>query len=367
MTALTHACSDHVPPSEPTSLLDPLETKQERACQSALPLCVEDLGQCEGRPPRQDLTDVCFRHTGWAPVRTRVWRALIDAGVSDNRLATFETCGHHAWVLESKTNPGEYRIAADKCHDRFCGPCGAERSRVIASNVINELGETAPRFLTLTLKSRTEPLTDTIGRLYKSFATLRQRRLWVDAVSGGVAFLEVKRSRDCNHWHVHLHALIVGTYLPKTQLSRAWYKITGDSFVVDIRAVPNPDTASRYVCKYASKPLDPSTTRSHAALVEAIQALKGRRLCLTFGTWRTVQLTDLPDSDDWSAVAPLPEILQRAENGDGEAIRILEHVRGNNPCQTPRPPPMSCTPADVRGQQQLDWTGVQYAPTVPPF
>jgi len=367
MTTLTSTHPTRVLHPVVATGLDPPETNMDQPINAALPLCVEDRDQQQGRPPRDDLTDVSFRHSGWAPVRTRVWRALQDADASDNRLANFETCGHHAWVLESVTNPGEYRIAADKCHDRFCGPCGAERSRVIASNVLSTVGESAPRFLTLTLKARSEQLTLTIDRLYKSFTRLRQRHLWKHSVTGGVAFLEVKRSRDCNHWHVHLHTLIEGTYLCKRKLTRAWYQITGDSYIVDIQLVDNRNSLVRYVAKYASKPLDPTTTRSHAALVEAIEALKGRRLCLTFGSWRSVVLTELPDSDEWNAVAPLPEILQRAENGDGSARRILDLLKGNNPCQSPRPPPKSCTHGDVHGQQQLDWTDAQYVLDVPPF
>jgi len=359
--------SDANPVPSPRTLLDPLETNLQTQVNAALPLCVEDRGQGEGRPPRQDLVDVLFRHTGWAPTRNRVWRALQDADVSQARLDTFEECGHHAWVLESATNPGEYRIAADKCHDRFCGPCGAERSRIIATNVITRIGKETARFLTLTLKARSEPLTDTITRLYRAFARLRTRRLWQNAVTGGVAFLEVKRSSDCNHWHVHLHALIQGKYLCRRAVSKAWKQITEDSYIVDVRMVKDSATASRYVAKYASKPLDPTTTRSHAALVECITALKGRRLCLTFGDWRGIVLTELPDSDEWIAVAPLPEILARAENGDGEARSILDHLRGNNPCQSPRPPPKSCTQGDVPGQQQLDWTDALSVPTVPPF
>lgn len=367
MTPLALDTPANASPSVPHTLLDPLETNSQKQINRALPLCIEDRGQAEGRPPRQDLVDVAFRHTGWAPTRLRVWRALQDADVAQSRLDTFEECGHHAWVLESTTNPGEYRVASDKCHDRFCGPCGAERSRIIATNVIRRIGDSPARFLTLTLKARSEPLTDTITRLYRAFARLRVRRLWRSTTSGGVAFLEVKRSADCNHWHVHLHALIQGKYLCRKALSKAWKQITGDSYIVDVRMVKDPATAGRYVAKYASKPLDPTTTRSHAALVECIQALKGRRLCLTFGTWRGVKLTELPDSDDWIAIAPLPEIIARAENGDGEARSILETLRGNNPCQTPRPPPKSCTRGADPGQQQFDWIDARYVPDVPPF
>lgn len=345
----------------------PLETNVEQQSNWPSALCDGASPQSDARPPRRDLPDVEFRHSCWHPTRVRVWRALQEANASQSRLDSFETCGLHAWVLESTTNPGQYRVASDKCHDRFCLMCGNERSRIIAANVIARLRGKPARFLTLTLRSRQEPLADTITRLYKSFARLRQRRLWKRSVTGGVAFLEVKRSNDCNHWHVHLHALLQGKYLNSRELSRTWKQITTDSYIVDIRIVRDESAATRYVAKYASKPLDPTATRQHHALTEAIIALRGRRLCLTFGTWRGVVLTESTDTDEWEAVAPLSELLQRAAAGDGSARKILNALTGAQTCKQSRSPPTNCTRGEARGQQRFDWTERQCAPTAVPF
>jgi hypothetical protein len=324
-------------------------------CSPALP--VEALSApADSDPPRQDLPTVNFRHSGWQATRNRVWSALQDANVSDSRLNNFQLCGFNAWVYESVEEPGRYRIACDRCHDRFCLPCGQERSRTIAANVLDRLGNAPARFLTLTLAARDEPLADTVTRLYKCFARLRTRKLWQQSVTGGVAFLEVKRSRDARHWHVHLHALLQGKYLHNQALSAAWHQITGDSYVVDIRLVTSHDNATRYVAKYASKPLDPTTTRDPAALTEAIVALTGRRLCLTFGTWRGLSLTDPPDPEDWTPIGPLVNILERAAAGDDDARSILATLKGTNLCQHPRPPPTNSIGPDVPGQQRFDST-----------
>jgi hypothetical protein len=353
----TRSALPAVPVSAPAvrTLVHPPETNPELPPTCSPALSIEALSApADSDPPRHDLPTVNFRHSGWQPTRNRVWSALQDANVSDSRLANFELCGFNAWVYESAEEPGRYRVACDRCHDRFCLPCGAERSRVIAANVLERLGKAPARFLTLTLAARDEPLADTVTRLYKCFARLRTRKLWKQSVTGGVAFLEVKRSRDARHWHVHLHALVQGRYLHNHALSATWRKITGDSYVVDIRLVTSHDNATRYVAKYASKPLDPTTTRDPAALSEAIVALTGRRLCLTFGTWRGVSLTDPPDPETWTPIGPLVNILERAAAGDDDARSILATLKGTNLCQHPRPPPTISTGRDAPGQQRFD-------------
>jgi len=351
----------------PATGLDPLETNPEQRNIEPEALCEVAYPSPVAREIRRDLPDVEFRHSGWHSVRRRVWRALQESNVAQSRLDAFEECGLHAWVLESETNPGQYRVASDKCHDRFCGPCGAERSRIIAMNTIARLKGKPARFLTLTLKARREPLRDTVNRLYRSFGRLRARAIWKRAVNGGVAFLEIKRSADCNHWHVHLHALLQGRYIDKRKLTQAWHQITEDSYIVDIRMIYDEASATRYVAKYASKPMDPTTTRDHAALLEAIEALKGRRLCLTFGSWRNVVLTEFPDAEKWKAIAPLSELIQQADAGDGSARRILDTLKRVNQCSQSRSPPKNCTRDAVPGQQRFNWTEPQCAPDVPPF
>lgn len=362
----SEACEPSHPPGQATGL-DPPETNVQSPINPPSELYEEDVQHSCTTSPRSDLDCVTFRHSGWAPVRNRIWRALQDAGVSDSRLEAFETCGHNAWVMESVNEPGTYRIASDKCHDRLCSPCGAERSRVIAANVIEKLAGQDARFITLTLRGRSEPLRDTITRLYKSFARLRSRKLWKRAVTGGVAFLEIKRSADCNFWHVHLHALVQGKFLEKRKLSGTWHTITGDSYVVDIAFVRDQANAARYVAKYASKPIDPTATRDHEALIEVIHALKGRRLCLTFGSWRGYVLTELPDQEPWQAIEPLSSLLQRASAGAPDAVQILNSLKECNRCQRPRPPPTKCTPGDPPGQLPFDWTDTPSVPDVLPF
>ena len=187
------------------------------------------------------------------------------------------------------------------------------------------------RFITFTLcGSGKDKLNDLVDRLYKSFRYLRSHPVW-ERQLGGAAFLEIKRSSKSDRWHPHLHVISEGKFIPQSDLSDAWRSITHDSYVVDIRPCGG-ETTKRYVCKYASKPLNSSFADVPAHLDEAIEALKGRRLCLTFGTWYGTSLTgaedeeladDLTDAHGYHYVGDLETFLVDAKAGDFESNRIL--------------------------------------------
>ena len=257
-----------------------------------------------------------FRHSGWAPTRQRIWDSFHRVDVSPSRAHDFRECGRYAYVLQSTEDPTLYRVAGSTCHDRFCVPCANSRSRTIALNVLDRLGKTECRFLTLTLQSTTESLSFLLDKLTTSFAALRRSVLWRKRVTGGVSFLELKWSSSKNRWNVHLHALLQGRYIPKNQLQSLWRKITLGSFVIDIRFVRDNDSVTQYVTKYASKPLDPSVTRNDDRLDEAVVALKRRRLATTFGAWRGVLLTPKPDEEAWNNIGTLSTVILSAEGGE---------------------------------------------------
>jgi len=69
-------------------------------------------------------------------------------------------------------------------------------------------------------------------------------------------------------------------------------------------------------------------------LDEAVEALKGRRLCLCFGSWYGSRLTSAeeesldedwePNKVNWHRVHSLNDILHDATNGDRAAWAILD-------------------------------------------
>ncbi|MCK4415394.1 MAG: protein rep [Candidatus Eisenbacteria sp.] len=285
-------------------------------------------------------SSINFRHSGWNHDRRRVYEALRRTGQSGGRLHDFTGCGKHAFVFRSVEDPEVYTLGGSTCHDRFCLPCGRERSRIIAGNVKERIAGEPARFLTLTLRSDAEPLAELLAKLTHDFCALRRTKLWRKRVTGGVAFLEVKWLAGTNRWHVHLHALLQGKYVPREEISTLWLKITGTSDVIDIRIVEDEAHCTHYICKYASKPLDRTVVVVPLRLDEAIEALKGKRLCMTFGSWRGYKLTEPPESGTWIQLGTLDEIITRAEDGDADAQHALDVLRVEYaPCT--RAPPAS--------------------------
>jgi len=261
-------------------------------------------------------------------------------------------------VLQSVEDPDLYTLGGSTCHDRFCLPCGRERSRVIAGNVKLKVEGKKARFLTLTLRSTTEPLPELLAKLTRDFTSLRRTNLWRKRVTGGVAFLEVKWLAGTNRWHVHLHALIQGRYVPRDDVSKTWLKITGTSEVIDIRIVENEAHCTHYICKYASKPLDRTVLVEPFRLDEAIVALKGKRLCMTFGSWRGYKLTQPPESGTWIQLGTLHEIITRAEAGEPVAIEALEALRIEYAPSTRAPPtsPVKTVSSLTLGQERFNFS-----------
>ncbi len=284
---------------------------------------VEDQGRhLTGNPS----LSIAFRHSGWSHLRRLVVESLKRTAQPETRIAGFADCGSHTYVLRSLEDPTLHRLAGSSCHDRFCLPCANERTHAIAMNVTEQLVGKQSRFLTLTLKATNDPLLVTLDRLYAAFQTLRRRAFWKRRVTGGVAFLECKWVEKTHHWHPHFHILIEGAFIPYQRLKSLWYEITGDSFIVDIRLVKTSQEAARYVTKYASKPFNKSFVNRPHLLDEAVVTLKGRKLVVTFGTWKNVVLARHVSEGAWESVGSLDDLLSRAAYGDVDAREILTSI-----------------------------------------
>ena len=109
-----------------------------------------------------------------------------------------------------------------------------------------------PRFLTLTVKHAAEdPLRETLAKLKGAWAKLRRRRAFGSRVRGGVSTLEIQW-HETNGWHPHLHVIYDGEFIDQTELAALWLDVTGDSFIVDVRAVDSKAVSE--VSKYLAKP-----------------------------------------------------------------------------------------------------------------
>jgi hypothetical protein len=253
-----------------------------------------------------------------------VYEALKRTHRPDARIDRFSNCG--AGMLIQKSADGtELRMICTRCKDRFCVACGAERSGAFAERVAQHLAGRVTRFITLTLRASNTPLVDQLDRLYRSFAALRRRAQLKGVFAGGACFLECKIGSGSGLWHPHLHIITEGRYIDCRELSREWHKVTGDSSVTKIKAVPDNASRAAYVTKYVTKPADNSVFAVPAMLDEFICAIGGRRLAMTFGTWRGLRLDgDPPEDVKWITVGSPRGLQLDAQAGDANAIRILE-------------------------------------------
>lgn len=339
------------PSSESEASVHPLETKAHPGLGLGLETpAVKKTASYVQVCPEPTLSEV-FRHSGWSHHRLAVYQALWRTNQSLSRLLNFQGCGAEVFVLRSPGDPPTFRLSGIYCHDRVCLPCANDRARTISRNLLAALPGKRVRFLTLTITDRTPKLGEKLTKLRDSFAKLQRSELWKRRVTGGAAFLEVKRSERSANWHVHYHVLITGRYIPHADLSHTWYNITGDSFIVDIRPGGSLTAVSKYVTKYASKPLSADVLRSPPLLDEAIVALHGRRLCQTFGGLRGVKLTENPTDDTWEQIGTLDDFLRRERDGETEAAYILMTLRSDRLDDArqylfdhPDPPPIEAPP-----------------------
>lgn len=252
-------------------------------------------------------------------------------GQPENRVDAFANCGSALFVAV-KRGDGTPRLTCNSCHDRFCIVCGRTKARVISAATTALVRSETCRFITLTLRASNTPLADQLNRLQRDFTVLRRRKWWQENVRGGAAFLEVKIGKNSKLWHCHLHILAAGQWFPQKELSREWYAVTGDSFVVDVRECSDPAGRAQYVTKYVTKPASAEVFESDARLDEFIVAMKGRRLCNTFGTWRGTCLDpSAPEDGEWVSCGSLEEVFSRAAGADPAALRLLLNLRDRYP------------------------------------
>ena len=259
----------------------------------------------------------------------------MDAKVKAARLHRFAECGAQCQVEWSETLK-KHRTRGQFCHDRHCEPCQRSRAARIRQNLqkhLTEQSNCSTRFITLTLKHNDQPLKKQIKRLYDAWKKLRKTTLWNDSQSGGCFMLEVKLEK-CDdqktrpRWHPHLHVISQGEWISQSDLRAAWYEITGDSFVVDVRFVKAEKDIAGYVTKYITKGTEAAVWWRDDTAAEWIDASRGVRQCATFGNWRGFRLTaPLDDPGDWVFVDTLTNMVRRSRSGEQIAFDQLMSLR----------------------------------------
>ena len=159
-----------------------------------------------------------------------------------------------------------------------------------------------PAMLTLTVANQDE-LKRATEHLTESFRILLNRRRTVlkngrgstefAKIEGAIYATEVTHSEKTG-WHPHIHAVVLlNDYIDQKALSEEWNRVTGDSFVVDIRKLKTDHLDDltnslkeifKYAVKFADLPLDRN--------LEAYELLNGKRLIGSFGCLHGLKLPE---------------------------------------------------------------------------
>lgn len=269
------------------------------------------------------------RHGFWAPRREHVRRAYERLCFGAVKRHNFENCGSACYV-ERSPSTGRLRLSANHCHQRFCLACGQARSRNIAQNLVKHINGRQTRFITLTRKHHDAPLRQQINDLIRFARNLRSTKLWKNTITGAAQFVEVKRSKNGKFWHPHIHIIAEGSFVPREKLSAQWLLITGDSPIVDVQFARDAGHVANYVAKYASKPLDLTIFGEADWLDESIQALHGKRLCTTLGSWRGVKLQEKPiDPKDWITICSFGKLHAGYHAKEPWAVGLWAAITGS--------------------------------------
>lgn len=263
---------------------------------------------------------------------------------------------HHYYRLD------DLRLAAAYTCKRHlvCPFCAARRGSKTVERYLDRLKvvlQERPRLklalLTLTVKNGPN-LVERHSHLESSWRKLQKRRRmalssgWgrteLAKVSGALFSYEV--TNKGKGWHPHVHAIVLlDDWLDQGKLSAEWKRITGDSYIVDVRRIgkgleqlldatgnvmPQVIDAFTEVSKYALKFSDLSFSDN----LHAFETLRGKRLQGAFGAFWGVKV---PETllDDLLASEPYLELVYRfngkaydlTATNEGQPSRITGHLR----------------------------------------
>jgi hypothetical protein len=192
----------------------------------------------------------------------------------DHPIRTFY-CSHCGYPLRIKMS----------CGDRTCPTC-RRKWYGYHYGALKQYIASWPKvyFLTLTLKNIPDKQISKwhLQRLREAFSKLRYRLR--HRIKDGYYVIQMTNSGT--GWHLHLHALFCGEYVPVTQIAESWHQITKDSYIVNIKLVEKWEYALRYLLSdFQGKP------RIREQDHEAYNSLlHGSRLVQGFGRYSKIKL-----------------------------------------------------------------------------
>jgi hypothetical protein len=243
-----------------------------------------------------------------------------------------ERCGSYLLFRDYYT-VGKIRLhAAQFCKKHLlCPLCAIRRGAKMVKSYMDRLqvilaseSDLKPFMVTLTVKDGPD-LGERFNHLFRAVHKLHKTRTGKGQYSeackaeGAVWSYEFKRGKNSGQWHPHVHAIWLCKTAPDHKaLSEQWKRITGDSFIVDVRPFHDEEDVIggflevfKYAVKFSDLPLEDNW--------EGFQQLGGKRLIASFGSFRGVdvpaELTDECLDDE-----PFIELLYRFAQGVGYSL-----------------------------------------------
>lgn len=210
-------------------------------------------------------------------------------------------CSHCGYVYYAKLG----------CGHRSCPVCNRKWAFKLTKRYAKAVANMQnPKLVTLTLRNVPKRLRAEVIRIRKCWRKLIRREPFVFSFRGGIYRIECKNIG--NGWNVHLHCLVDSVFVSQKQISDAWYSLTKDSFVVDIRKV-NGVFGVGYVLKDMGK-VDRLIAPEYRA--EYDKAMKGLHLVDTFGYLYGCKVPKLcyhcPECDSYAWVSAYDSLFEDA-------------------------------------------------------
>lgn len=184
-------------------------------------------------------------------------------------------CSHCGYALKVRLG----------CGDRTCPECRKKwfgyHFKILVDLV---MAWSRPYFLTLTIKNIPDNLfgRNDVHDIRECFGRFRRR--FKKKILGG--FYVVQATNRGNGWHLHLHVLFDGCFLPKEFISKTWAEVSAGNYIVDIKQIQSPKTAVRYLLSDflqapRIRPEDHDTFN---------YVFKGSRMVQTFGCYAKIKI-----------------------------------------------------------------------------
>lgn len=209
--------------------------------------------------------------------------------------------------------------------------------------------------VTLTVKDG-DNLTERFNHLYRSVQKLHKMRTGKGQYSeackaeAAVWSYEFKRGKNSGLWHPHMHAVWLCKEAPNPKaLAEQWKRITGDSYIVDVRPFYRPDDAIsgflevfKYALKFSDLPMEDNW--------EAFKRLSGKRLVASFGAFRGL---DVPKDLTDEKLDDLPFIEHLFKFYEGVGYSLVDRTKAQprrKAVKVVKPPPAK---VDTKVVEQL--------------